>query len=104
MNVQVTKWKENITEREQLQIIERERKRQREREREREKHDPINPEIIMFLFLARIWISNAISHGLSTIMFSELWWEVVVAYIDGITINCEGTAHPSGAPEFTPGV
>jgi hypothetical protein len=60
----------------------------------------------MFLFLARIWISNAICRGLFTIMFSELRWEVVVGivYIDGIAINREGTDYPSGAPEFTPGV
>jgi hypothetical protein len=50
----------------------REDLRERERERERERDDPINPVIFMFLFLARIWISNAICRGLFTIMFSEL--------------------------------
>ena len=49
----------------------REDLRERERERERERDDPINPVIFMFLFLARIWISNAICRGLFTIMFSE---------------------------------
>jgi hypothetical protein len=46
--------------------------RERERERERERDDPINPVIFMLLFLARIWISNAICRSLFTIMFSEL--------------------------------
>jgi hypothetical protein len=60
----------------------------------------------MFLFLARIWISNAICRGLLTIMISELRWEVVVGivYIDGITISREGTDYPSGVPGFTPGI
>jgi hypothetical protein len=48
------------------------REREGERERERERDDPINPVIFLFLFLARIWISNAICRGLFTIMFSEL--------------------------------
>jgi hypothetical protein len=29
---------------------------------------------------------------------------VGIVYIDGITISREGTAYPSGAPAFTPGV
>jgi hypothetical protein len=39
-------------------------------------------------------------------MFSEFRWEVVVGivYIDEITISREGTAYPSGVPEFIPGV
>jgi hypothetical protein len=52
---------------------ERERESERAKERERERDDAINPEIIfMSLFIARIWISNAICRGLFTIIFSEL--------------------------------